>query len=319
MTKEFWDAVCVEPDEDLEETSGVTTLLIDADIIAFQSASTADGRKYTIAGRNFKYMKDALSYIGKKGLDRSDLVLSYSPEPEINSLHNVETSIRSLRKVFPGAKCEFFISGDLNFRDALVEDYKKNREGKRRPKHLSVCKQHILNKFKGILTEGMEADDLIGIRAEQLRKAGKDYVICTLDKDIDMIPGKHYNWRKSLHYEVNEYDAMMNFFCQCLTGDKTDNIYGLDGIGPVKAKAILEAVEDKTPANLWLAVVEAWESHKGHKELNSEEVLEKLLVSAKLLWILRQPFMMFKPPTAEGEAIDIQTESKVNSSKVKED
>lgn len=295
MTKEFWDAVCIEVDEDLKiSCNDDLTLLIDADIIAYQAAATTDGRQYTILKKMFKYKKDAVKYCEDKGIDPSKIQLDYFPEPEMNMKHNIKVSVESLRKLYPKAKLSFYISGSSNFRNSYISDYKANRKDVRRPHHLSAAKQYILNRYKGEVMEGLEADDIIGCRAEVLRKASKDYVVCSIDKDLDMIPGKHYNWRRGEEYEVTEDQGLLNFYCQCLTGDKTDNIPGLIGIGPVKAKRILENAKSQSPEHLWEAVVNSWWSK--YPDDDRQEVYDKLLISARLLWILREPYIMWQPP-----------------------
>jgi hypothetical protein len=105
----------------------------------------------------------------------------------------------------------------------------------------------------------IEADDLIAIRAEQL---GMDNcIIVSPDKDLNTIPGLHFDYNRKPSKEVDEYgnriqnpmrgmyeisiqEAEYNFYIQMLTGDKADDIEGLAGIGPVKAAKILDGSTD---------------------------------------------------------------------------
>ena len=59
------------------------------------------------------------------------------------------------------------------------------------------------------------------------------------DKDLDQIPGWHYNWYHDKMYHVEPHQANRFLACQCLAGDMTDNIPGVKGIGPKKAELIL--------------------------------------------------------------------------------
>ena len=68
-------------------------------------------------------------------------------------------------------------------------------------------------------------------------------VIAGVDKDLLQIPGYHYHLKKGTLEHISWYDAIRNFFIQCLMGDTADNIPGVPGIGRVKAKKAL----DKTP------------------------------------------------------------------------
>ncbi len=96
--------------------------------------------------------------------------------------------------------------------------------------------------------ETLEADDLMGIAAS----AGKAIAV-TLDKDLLSVPGWHFRpeyshpgkvqedgTRPRITHEATEifqtpWAADLEFHKQWLTGDKTDNFGGIDGIGPAKA------------------------------------------------------------------------------------
>ncbi len=66
----------------------------------------------------------------------------------------------------------------------------------------------------------------------------------SIDKDLDMIRGWHYNFIKDKKYFIDDQQAIKHFYTQILTGDRVDNIIGLRGIGPKKAEKI-----SFTPAN----------------------------------------------------------------------
>ena len=95
----------------------------------------------------------------------------------------------------------------------------------------------------------MEADDILSIRAHEL--GFDNAVIITIDKDLRQIPCWHYNWQKKTPPEkVSEDDARRSFYTQLLTGDSIDNIKGCPGIGPAKARTILNGlVTDNEMAN----------------------------------------------------------------------
>jgi hypothetical protein len=75
----------------------------------------------------------------------------------------------------------------------------------------------------------MEADDLLGINQT------KDTIICTIDKDLRQVPGQHYNFVKDEIFTVNLQEGLLWFYTQMLTGDASDNISGIRGIGLKKA------------------------------------------------------------------------------------
>jgi DNA polymerase-1 len=316
---DFWDSVCIPADvpEDPSVTKGEqrsykgTTLLVDADIIAFQSASTTDGRQYTLKDKNFKYKKDAVEYATRKGFDPEGIELTYNPEPEAFAIRNVNQSVKALRNQFPGASLEMYLTGPTNFRKQISKEYKKDRRDKRKPVHLKACKAHVLKKYNGIQKDLLEADDLMGI--ECIERPGST-IICTIDKDLDCIPGRHYNWRKDKLYTVSPLEAYRNFYKQCLTGDNTDSIPGLHGIGPKTAEKILKGCT--CDYEMYTKVLEEWHKKllpKGLEDLSSEEVLKKkqkvqaeMEKSAQMLWILREPLVMWKRPVKESKCGEVK-------------
>lgn len=176
-----------------------------------------------------------------------------------------------------------YLTGGNNFRVDLAKTavYKGNRKAPK-PKHYDALRKYLLEDWEFTLVEGQEADDAIGIRAYELDPG--EFSICTIDKDLDMIRGNHYNFVKDLFYDVTEEEALFNFYKQILTGDRVDNIIGLKGIGDVKAKRILEECQNEK--EMYLAVLEAYEG-------NEERVLE----NGQLLWIRRLPNQMWLPPS----------------------
>lgn len=163
-----------------------------------------------------------------------------------------------------------------NFRYDIYNLYKANRTKSKseRPEWFYDLKSDIVNDYGGcIFADYCEADDMIRIWANQI----KDYIVVSVDKDLDCIEGKHYNPRKDLVYTIDEEDANYNYWKQIIMGDSTDNIPGVPGIGPKKAEKLL--LEDP-PA---IAACKAYENYYGKKGHNY------LLANGKLIHILRTP------------------------------
>lgn len=177
-----------------------------------------------------------------------------------------------------------FLTGKGNFRDevAFTAPYKGNRTESPKPYHFGLLRDYMIKSWNFTVVDGIEADDALGIYAYE--HDPEEYILVTLDKDINMIRGWHYNFVKNDKYFITEEEGIRNFYLQILTGDKVDNIIGLKGIGPVKANRILEKC--KTELEMYSAVLEAYEG-------NSERVLE----NARLLWILREPNQIWTPPS----------------------
>jgi DNA polymerase I len=197
-------------------------------------------------------------------------------------------------------KYRIFLSGSENFRKLLYPDYKANRAKLPRPEWLDPCREFLVTEWGAEITAGYEADDGIGIAAS------KDFVICANDKDFRQIPGSHYNFVKDTFEEVSEEVAAFNFYASLLIGDTSDNVRGVDGIGPVKAGRLLR---NKHPSEMESIVIQ----HYGDRE--------RFVLVHTLLRILRseeeyentvRKIQGTKPPEASSTE-DLSPFSTVNS------
>ena len=180
--------------------------------------------------------------------------------------------------VFDDLKCDdykAYITGKTNFRNeiAVTEPYKGNRKDAKRPTHYQAIRNH-LQRLGAELVEGQEADDAVAIEAT---KTGG--WIVSIDKDLDQVAGWHYNFVKHEEYYVTEEEGLRNLFTQVLTGDRTDNIIGLKGIGPKKAEKLLQ--DCKTEREYYDACLKAYDGN----QLRVDENLN-------LLWLRRTPDQM---------------------------
>jgi len=175
-----------------------------------------------------------------------------------------------------------YITGSSNFRYKIAneKEYKGNRSDARKPNHYESLRNYLTEKWGFELVEGEEADDAIGIAAYGMRAGA--FCIMSLDKDLDMLRGWHYNFVKDILYYITEAEAIKNFYTQILTGDRVDNIPGLHGIGPKKAEKILKDCHNER--QLFAAVLEAYEDN-----------LELLTERAQLLWIRRKKDQIWLP------------------------
>lgn len=137
----------------------------------------------------------------------------------------------------------YLTDGANNFRNkvATIKPYKGNRPN-HKPIHYDAIRKY-LQEYHGFTMETtQEADDAIGIAHAELgnwKVEDNGIVIASIDKDLLMIPGNHYNIKTGDMSYVSIEEAWRKFYLQVLTGDTTDNIMGLKGIGPVKADKIL--------------------------------------------------------------------------------
>lgn len=160
-----------------------------------------------------------------------------------------------------------FLTGKDNFRYTIYPEYKAHRP-KEKPFWLEKCREYLKATFNAEVIDGQEADDALGINQTN------DTIICSIDKDLLMIPGQHYNFVKDEFITVTEESGMKHFYMQCLTGDRSDNIKGIEKIGPKKAEKILAGCV--TELELFNAVREAYSND------------DEFLMNGRVLWIRRK-------------------------------
>lgn len=171
-----------------------------------------------------------------------------------------------------------FISGGSNFRHEIYPEYKANRKDMVDPRWRSACKEYLVREWAAEVTDGYEADDALGINQTA------DTIICSIDKDLDQVPGLHYSWpivrkgsivREGKIYEVSEIEGLKSFYRSLLVGDRTDNIFGVDGIGKVKAAKMIDELE--TEEEMFEKVAELYQGD-----------MDRLRINGDCLWIQRQ-------------------------------
>lgn len=174
-----------------------------------------------------------------------------------------------------------YITGSTNFRNelAVTAPYKGNRT-QPKPKHLQLIRDYLVGAWDFKVSENEEADDCIAI---EHTANNYETIIASIDKDFLQLPGKHWNFVKKEMIEVSEEEALLNFYKQVLTGDRTDNIIGITGIGPVKAGRILSGCE--SAAEMYAACVEAYGG-----------ATERVIENARLLYLRRKAGELWEPP-----------------------
>ena len=111
---------------------------------------------------------------------------------------------------------EVYLTGKNNFRYSVFPEYKANRKDAKRPKWEQAVKDYLIIEWDAIVTDGEEADDKLGARQCELSFAEDNSVICTIDKDLDMIPGGHYNFVKKEKRYISPEEATRFFYYQLI-------------------------------------------------------------------------------------------------------
>lgn len=178
-----------------------------------------------------------------------------------------------MREIVEAANCDEYqvwLSGSGNYRKDINPTYKANRKDMVPPVYLQDSREFLVTEHGAKLSHGVEADDMLGINQSD------DTIIASLDKDLLMIPGKHFNWTKQQFGDytlISKTEGDKKFWKQMLIGDTSDNIRGVDGIGPVKAGKLIDPLETNEECfDAVLAKYDDW---------------DRFIMNANCLWIMR--------------------------------
>lgn len=186
-------------------------------------------------------------------------------------------------------ECEMHFSGGRdNFRYMIFPEYKANRKGMKIPDGLYELKVKLCEEFNGTIHTQWEADDWV---VYAIKAFAKKYVLCAVDKDVlNSVVGRHFNYYESgvfgkdMHYiETAPEVAKLWPYLQCITGDTSDGIAGVKGLGPKKA---LNFINDTwSHKELWEGVIKAYKGDDTTAKLNMRLVNMHQIVDGKLqLW-----------------------------------
>jgi DNA polymerase-1 len=192
-----------------------TTLLIDADVLAFEASVVAE---------ESIHWKDELWTV------HADMALAKARV--VNRIVEFQETLKTENVVL----C---LSDRANFRRKLNPEYKSNRAKSRLPIILKQVKQWIIDELGGVLWANLEADDVISILATD-KAMDEETIVVSIDKDFKSVPGIFYDYNRGEYHHPSEEEADNYHLIQSLAGDHTDGYSGVPGVGVVKAERILE-------------------------------------------------------------------------------
>lgn len=232
----------------------------------------------------------------------------------------VDSNINSIMDGSGATSGSLYLTSDdkSNYRIsvATIRPYKGHRSTEKSFWYEQI-RRYLINEHGAIVVHGMEADDAIGIKQctmEWGQLSPGNTIICSVDKDLNMISGYHYNELKQERYWVSETEALKSFYTQLLTGDPTDNIPGLYGVGP-KASSVSHISKCDNELSMYMVVREEYEKRFGSYW---EQFLEE---NAGLLWIKRtaeKKFaedgeILFRLWSLEEKRLNLEVDSKTES------
>lgn len=212
--------------------------------------------------------------------------------------YSAKKLIQSIIEATEADEYVLYLTGKTNFRDAVatLQPYKGNRELASKPIHYEALRSYLTKYHPFIESVDCEADDLLGIACTA--DDGNINILASLDKDLNMIEGLHYNWRKKEDYTIYLEEADLFFVEQLLTGDATDNIPGLKKItGHVASKKKKEYCREAP--NFVEAIARVKETYLSCHILSNPDMDEGALAQdvevclqeiGDLLWIRRTGF-----------------------------
>ncbi len=276
--------------------------LIDFDIIVYRAGFASQKRTYSLCydEHTLSFDRGVTQSMIKKS--HSDLItqgweLSYidTPEPVENAC---STAKRMIERILKATKAQdyrgYLTSNDktnYRFEIAKTKVYKGHRGEK--PIHYDAIRDYLVRCWDAKVISHMEADDAMGIVQTKLLDKGRESVICSIDKDMYMIPGQHFNLVTEKRRLVKPFGALKLdktgdkakltggglkwFYAQMLLGDSADNIPGIPGCGPISVYKLLSHLrtEDELLEAVDKQYVKYYTTH-------SAEVLKEV---GTLLWI----------------------------------
>lgn len=280
----------------------MTVLNCEADEILYRACFAVERKGYRLTTSSGserdlgnKYTKTKITKMLKergKLLNR-DYTLEVYPiiEPISHCLRIIKNTLERLKK--HGELHLWLTSSDhSNFRFGVVKTegprglgYKAGRPP--RPIHYEEARKYLIERCGAKEIFNYEADDALCMYQTE------DSIAVHIDKDINMVVGKHLNWVLMEFYDVPEGlgtvtlndknkaigRGLKYFYHQLLTGDATDNILGIKGIGD---KTAFNLLENCTTEKECTTIIESI-----YKEKYEEDYLDVLLEMADLLWMCR--------------------------------
>lgn len=242
----------------------IALAIVDMDSFLYKAAYIAQKFKYRVMFPPVEVDGDPVVYSDTDGyLDGkakvADIVgmggiawLDRQEDPKTlgHSLNALKEMITRVQDYLQAYEYHYVITGPDNFRNRVAQysEYKANRKDKPKPLNYAEVREWAIDKYQPTISQDCEADDVVAqiqwIAYNRLQSGdcGWEDVTCvvSIDKDLRQAPGLNYNPNHRQLEWISEWDAEVFFYQQVLSGDATDGIPGLPGIGEGMAAKILQ-------------------------------------------------------------------------------
>lgn len=273
---------------------------LDGDVLVYRAGFAAEHTHWKVEwgeySREFESRSLLNAFLEEEGIGKLECVITsrVEAEPVGHALFNARSLVRSVEEKMQADELILYLSGPTNYRTgiATIKPYKGNRDPDHKPVHAAAIKAMYRREYNVKTSDGQEADDDMAIAHYALwLRDPNSTVIATIDKDLDMVPGLHYNFVKGETYVIEPLEGLRIFYAQMLKGDTVDNIPGVPGIGPAKASKAL--AECKTEWEMYQATRTLYVQGYGDK------ADEALLENGRLLWMRRHENEWWNTPTED--------------------
>jgi len=201
-------------------------------------------------------------------VDGLNLAFRWKHQGNTDFEHDYVRTVQSLAKSYNCGEIVVLGDGGSNYRKEVYPEYKANRKeryAEQTPEEEAEFLEFLQEfgttmntlKYKGYLTlkyQGVEADDIAALICQNRENLGLEEIwMISSDRDWDLLVGENIsrfstvtrkettllNWDE--HYD---FDPEYFLTYKCLTGDKGDNVPGVDGVGPKRAAQLIEQYGD---------------------------------------------------------------------------
>ncbi len=173
---------------------------------------------------------------------------------------NLSSTITSLASSYKARDVLVLGDGGSTFRKDIFPDYKGNRNKEDQTEEEKQEWKDFFNEYEQALThtassypilkfKGVEADDIAAYLVNGLKGEYEHIWLISSDRDWDLLVDENVsrfslfskkeftkeNWGEHYIYDIENHIDI-----KVLTGDSGDNIPGVAGVGPARAKAILD-------------------------------------------------------------------------------
>jgi hypothetical protein len=278
------------------------TALIDADIIVYRAAWAVQKTHYTHkeTGEFFdgkakakKWLTEAFDMkVSKEYVWEDEWDMVEEIEPWKNCQFLLDNFVAGIMKGTQADNKVLYLSPSSTFRHVLEVDtriyippeleYKGNRADS--PHFKDQAREYLIKRYHAEVGKNIEADDMLGLNQNE------DTVIASIDKDLLMIAGKHYDILSEERTLVGKNQGDRWFFAQLIAGDRVDNMKGIPGYGVKTAKKLVDSLAWE---NDYSDLVEKIEDlYDEHYEVDSHDGTinsgrPAMLAMAQLVYILQ--------------------------------